>query len=49
MLALSGRIALIEPGRAEQVAAHVGRVFHAAFGVEAGFDLLRVGTGPVEV
>ncbi len=42
-------IALIEPGRAEQVAAHVGRVFRTAFGVEAGFDLLRVGTGPVEV
>jgi galactokinase len=42
-------IALIEPGIGTRVAEHVGKVFAREFGVEAGFDLLRVGTGPVEI
>lgn len=42
-------IALIEPGSASRIAEAVGKVFAREFGVEAGFDLLRVGTGPVEL
>lgn len=42
-------IALIEPGRREAVAAHVRDVFATRFGVEPGFDLLRIGDGPGEV
>lgn len=42
-------IALIEPGIGSRVAEQVGKVFLREFGVEAGFDLLRVGTGPVEL
>jgi galactokinase len=42
-------IALLQPGAAEAVAAAVAPVFRARFGVDAGFDLLRNGTGPVEI
>jgi galactokinase len=42
-------IALIEPGHRERVAAHVSEVFGARFGVEPGFDLLRIGDGPGEI
>ena len=42
-------IALIEPGRADEVAAAVGGVFAQRFGVAAGFDLLRAGAGPREL
>jgi galactokinase len=42
-------IALVRPGAAGEVAARVGGVFRARFGVDAGFDLLRVGTGPGEI
>lgn len=42
-------IALIRPGHREQVAKHVRAVFSARFGVEPGFDLLRIGNGPGEV
>ncbi len=41
-------IALVRPGRADEVAERVGAVFLREFGVEAGFDLLRVGAGPGE-
>ena len=42
-------IALVAPGRTEDVAAHVGRKFVAAFGVEPRFDVLRPGPGPCEI
>jgi galactokinase len=42
-------IALIEPGIGPRVSEAVGKVFAREFGVDAGFDLLRVGTGPVEL
>lgn len=42
-------IALLRPGVADQVAARVGAAFRARFGVDAGFDLLRNGTGPIEI
>lgn len=42
-------IALIRPGYREQVAAHVGKAFADRFGVEPGFDLLRIGNGPGEI
>lgn len=42
-------IALIRPGYRDQVAAHVGKVFASRFGVEPGFDLLRMGNGPGEI
>ncbi|MFK7740874.1 MAG: galactokinase [Planctomycetota bacterium] len=42
-------IALIAPGRREQVAAHVAEVFRRRFDVEPGFDLLRIGEGPGEI
>ncbi len=42
-------IALIRPGAADAVAARVGPAFAARFGVEPGFDLLRIGNGPGEV
>jgi galactokinase len=42
-------IALIEPGAEKAVAAAVGEKFAARFGVAAGFDLLRTGTGPIEI
>ncbi|MGE3174406.1 MAG: galactokinase [Planctomycetota bacterium] len=42
-------IALIRPGSADDVAAAVGAAFHREVGVEPGFDLLRIGTGPGEI
>ncbi len=42
-------IALLRPGQAEVVAARVGPVFRERFGVDPGFDLLRIGTGPCEI
>jgi galactokinase len=42
-------IALLRPGQAEVVQKHVGAAFLSRFGVEPGFDLLRNGTGPVEI
>jgi galactokinase len=42
-------IALIRPGQAATVADAVGSAYRARFGVEAGFDLLRVGSGPGEI
>ncbi|MFY9343941.1 MAG: galactokinase [Planctomycetota bacterium] len=42
-------IALLRPGAADAVAAKVAPVFRARFGVEPGFDLLKNGTGPVEI
>ena len=42
-------IALLRPGRAEAVSMHVGAVYRERFGVDAGFDLLRVGSGPGEI
>lgn len=42
-------IALLQPGAAERVQQHVGPIFEARFGVAPGFDLLRNGTGPVEL
>jgi len=42
-------IALIAPGHRERVAAHVSEVFAERFGVEPGFDLLRIGDGPGEI
>ena len=41
-------IALCRPGVKDVVSAHVAKVFHARFGVEPGFDVLRVGSGPGE-
>jgi galactokinase len=42
-------IALVRPGAAADVAACVGAQFAKEFGVEPGFDVLRVGTGPGEI
>jgi galactokinase len=42
-------IALLRPGRAETVQKVVAEAFRSRFGVEPGFDLLRNGTGPVEL
>lgn len=42
-------IALIEPGRREQVAQQVTVAFVEQFGVQPSFDLLRIGDGPGEV
>lgn len=42
-------IALVSPGRADDVAAVVGAAFRRRFGVDAGFDLLRLGGGPGEI
>ena len=42
-------IALIRPGFREQVTAQVGAAFVERFGVEPGFDLLRIGDGPGEI
>lgn len=42
-------IALVRPGSAAAVQAHVAGAYRARFGVDAGFDLLRNGTGPVEI
>lgn len=42
-------IALLRPGAAGDVAAAVGRRFRDRFGVEPGFDVLRVGLGPGEL
>lgn len=42
-------IALIQPGVADAVAAQVGARFQQRFGVAAGFDLLRAGSGPGEL
>lgn len=42
-------IALVAPGRANEVAARVGERYRARIGAEAGFDLLRNGPGPGEV
>ncbi len=42
-------IALLQPGASAAVQAHVAARFRARFGVDAGFDLLRNGTGPVEI
>ncbi|MCK5941901.1 MAG: galactokinase [Planctomycetes bacterium] len=42
-------IALIAPGHREQVAARVSETFRARFGVQPGFDLLRIGDGPGEI
>jgi galactokinase len=41
-------IALCRPGVTDAVSAHVAQVFRARFGVEPGFDVLRVGSGPGE-
>jgi galactokinase len=42
-------IALLRPGSAEVVAAKVGANYRQRFGVDAGFDLLRIGSGPGEI
>lgn len=42
-------IALLRPGVADAVGAHVRAVFERRFGVTPGFDLLRNGTGPIEL
>ena len=42
-------IALLRPGAFADVVAKVSEVFRGRFGVEAAFDLLRVGTGPGEI
>lgn len=42
-------IALIEPGRSEQISNCVRAAFAQRFGVEPGFDLLRIGDGPGEI
>jgi galactokinase len=42
-------IALVRSGASAEVAARVGEAFAARFGVQPGFDLLRVGNGPGEV
>ena len=42
-------IALLHPGAADAVRAHVAPIYRARFGSEAGFDLLRNGTGPCEI
>jgi galactokinase len=42
-------IALLEPGTADGVRERVATAFRARFGVDAGFDLLRNGTGPGEL
>ena len=42
-------IALVRSGASDAVAARVGPVFARRFGVEPGFDLLRVGNGPGEL
>lgn len=42
-------IALVEPGRADEVAGRVREVFRRRFGVTASFDVLRIGTGPGEL
>lgn len=42
-------IALLQPGAAEHVERQVGPAFAARFGQAPGFDLLRNGTGPVEL
>ncbi|MBX3464613.1 MAG: galactokinase [Planctomycetes bacterium] len=42
-------IALVRQGASAAVAARVGAAFAARFGVQPGFDLLRVGNGPGEL
>ena len=42
-------IALVQPGRSDEVAARVRTAFARRFGVEPSFDVLRVGTGPGEL
>lgn len=42
-------IALVEPGAAERVQAHVAPIFRQRFGMAPAFYLLRNGTGPVEL
>ncbi len=42
-------IALLRPGVADAVQERVATAFRARFSVEPGFDLLRNGTGPVEL
>jgi galactokinase len=41
-------IALCRPGVRDAVATQVAKVFRARFGLEPGFDVLRVGSGPGE-
>ncbi|MCU0867151.1 MAG: galactokinase [Planctomycetes bacterium] len=42
-------IALVRPGQAEVVARTVGDAYRARFGFDAGFDVLRIGSGPGEL
>ncbi|MFO1076744.1 MAG: galactokinase [Planctomycetota bacterium] len=42
-------IALVTPGAAAEVAAGVAAAFVARFGIEPGFDVLHIGSGPGEV
>lgn len=42
-------IALIEPGRRADIEAHVMSRYREVIGRDAGFDLLREGTGPCEI